>query len=309
MKIADILRESRKPFPSIEIVPPLKGMSREELISNIEPFMEFSPKYINVTCHRDEYEYVPNPDGSFSRKTVQNRISAVTVAGLIMSHFKVEAVPHIICAGATVGDIERELDNLYYMGIENVLALRGDCLASEKRFSPTPGGYRYADELVSGIRNYRREETGRHFSIGVGGYPEKHFEAPNIETDILNLKRKVDAGADYVITQMFFDNKVYYDFVDRCRKAGIDVPIIPGLKPLSTARQVHILPEAFSIDIPLELSTAMEEAGADREAAYRTGTEWCRKQCEDLLDHGVPAVHFYSMGKAANVAEILRTCF
>jgi len=309
MKISDILKESKKPFPSIEIVPPLKGMSREDLIANIKPFMEFDPKYINVTCHRDEYEYTPNPDGTFSRRTVQNRISEVTVAGLIMSQFNVEAVPHIICAGATIADIERELDNLYYMGIENVLALRGDCLSSEKRFTPTPGGYRYGSELVEGIRNYRKEETGRHFSIGVGAYPEKHFEAPNIETDILNLKRKVDAGADYIITQMFFDNKVFYEFVEKCREAGITVPIIPGLKPLSTAKQVHILPEAFSIDIPVELSEAMDKAGDNKEEAYRIGMEWCRNQCTDLIAHGVPAVHFYTMGKAKNVADILRFCF
>jgi len=309
MKISDILKESKKPFPSLEIVPPLKGMSREEILASIKPFMEFDPKYINVTCHREEVEYVENPDGTFTRRFVQNRVSEVAVSAAIMSAYGIEAVPHIICAGATVEKINEELDNLYYLGIENCLALRGDCLAGEKRFAPTPGGYSFANELVAGIRNYRVDETGRHFSIGVGGYPEKHFEAPNLETDIANLKKKIDAGADYVITQMFFDNEVFYDYVRRCREAGITVPIIPGLKPLSTARQIHLLPESFSIDIPLELSSRMEAAKDDKELAYRIGTDWCKEQCKDLLAHGVPAVHFYTMGKSRNITEILRECF
>jgi len=309
MKISDILKESKKPFPSLEIVPPLKGMSREDLIGSIKPFMEFAPKYINVTCHRDEYEFVPNPDGSFTRRVVQNRISEVAVCAAIMNSYNIEAVPHIICAGSTIEQINQELDNLYYMGIDNCLALRGDCLTSEKRFTPTPGGYSYASELVEGIRKYRVEDTGRHFSIGVGGYPEKHFEAPNIETDIQNLKKKVDAGADYIITQMFFDNEVFYEFERKCRAAGITVPILPGLKPLSSVRQIRMLPESFSLDIPLELSKAVEEAADDKEAVYQIGTEWCRKQCQDLLAHGVPAVHFYTMGKTRNICDILKSCF
>ena len=194
-------------------------------------------------------------------------------------------------------------------------------MTGEKRFSPTPGGYSYASELVEGIRKYqgsagyqRKTQNSsaaddRYFCIGVGGYPEKHFEAPNIETDIENLKKKVDAGADYIITQMFFDNQVYYDFVERCRKAGITVPIIPGLKPLSTARQVRMLPESFSLDIPLELTEAIKEAGDDRNKIYSIGTEWCTMQCKDLISHGVPAVHFYTMGKSENIVRILKECF
>ncbi len=303
MKISEILKNSTKTYPSLEIVPPLKGIGREELLENIKPLMEFEPKYINVTCHREEVEFVPNPDGTYSRKTVQNRVSEVAVASAIMDRYHVDAVPHMICAGATKEKIASELETLQYMGIDNVLALRGDCLTGEKRFTPTPGGYSFADELVEGIRR----DTGDFFSIGVGGYPEKHFEAPNIETDIENLKRKVDAGADYVITQMFFDNRVFYDFERRCREAGITVPIIPGLKPMSTARQVHLLPEAFSIDIPLELSREME--GANKEDAYRIGTDWCIAQCKDLIAHGVPAVHLYTMTKSQNIIEILRACF
>ena len=303
----------------MEIVPPLRGITKDELLESIAPFMEFKPKYINVTSHRDEFEFRQDADGSFSRHLVRNRISETTVCAAIMSRYDVDVVPHLICGGSTVEEVESRLDNLAFLGINNILALRGDSMTGEKRFTPTPGGYRYANELVEGIRSYqgsssyRRsrglETDDRYFCIGVGAYPEKHFEAPNIETDIANLKRKVDAGADYIITQMFFDNQVYYDFVDRCRKAGITVPIIPGLKPLSTARQISTLPEAFSLDIPLELTEAMKDAKNDKEAAYRIGTEWCTMQCKDLIAHGVPAVHFYTMGKSENIVNILKECF
>ena len=316
MTVSEILSKSTKAFPSLEIVPPLRGMTKNELLESVSPFMEFSPRYINVTSHRDEFEYRAMADGSFSRHLVRNRISETTVCAAIMDRYDVEVVPHIICAGAAKEEIESKLDNLEFLGINNIVALRGDSMTGEKRFTPTPGGYSYASELVKGIRSYqgsaayRRQRNGeRYFCIGVGGYPEKHFEAPNLETDIENLKKKVDAGADYVITQMFFDNKVYYDFVARCRAAGITVPIIPGLKPLSTIKQLTSLPEAFSLDIPQELTLEMKRAGDDKEAAYRTGTEWCVMQCRDLIAHGVPAVHFYTMGKSANIVNILKECF
>ena len=319
MKVSEILNASTKAFPSIEIVPPMRGITKTELLESIAPFMEFSPKYINVTSHRDEFEYREEADGSFTRHLIRNRISETTVCAAIMSRYDVEVVPHLICGGCTAEEIESKLDNLAFMGINNLVALRGDSMSGEKRFTPTPGGYRYASELVKGIRSYQgsntyRRERGletndRYFCIGVGAYPEKHFEAPNLETDIENLKKKVDAGADYIITQMFFDNQVYYDFVERCRTAGINVPIIPGLKPLSTARQVSMLPEAFSLDIPIELTQEIAKAGNDKAAVYQIGTEWCAMQCKDLLKHGVPAVHFYTMGKSDNITRILQDCF
>ena len=307
MKIRDILETSRKAFPSLEIVPPLKGITHNELIESVRPFMEFCPKYINVTCHRDEYEFREEADGTFSRHLVRNKVSEVAVCSAIMSAYRIDAVPHMICGGNTADEIDNKLSDLKFLGIENIMALRGDCTVGEKRFVPSEGGYRYANELVEAICAF--EKGADLFSIGVGGYPEKHFEAPNIETDIENLKRKVDAGADYIITQMFFDNTVYYDYVERCRKAGIEVPIIPGLKPLTTARQVSLLPESFSIDIPVELTSEIRAAGNDKEAVYRTGTDWCIAQCRDLIAHGVPAVHFYTMGKAENILRILRECF
>ena len=319
MKVSEILATSKRAFPSLEIVPPLRGLTKGELLESIAPFMEFKPKYINVTSHRDEFEYRQEADGSFSRHLVRNRISETTVCSAIMSRYDVDVVPHLICGGNTVEEIESRLDNLAFLGINNILALRGDSMTGEKRFTPTPGGYRYTSELVEGIRNYQGSSTyrrskgldtdDRYFCIGVGAYPEKHFEAPNIETDIANLKKKVDAGADYIITQMFFDNNIYYNFVAKCRAAGITVPIIPGLKPLSTVRQIGTLPESFSLDIPLELTEAMKSAGDDRKAAYRIGTEWCTMQCKDLIAHGVPAVHFYTMGKSENIVSILQECF
>ena len=319
MKVSEILASSSKAFPSLEIVPPLRGITKDELLESIAPFMEFCPKYINVTSHRDEFEFREEADGTFSRHLIRNRISETTVCAAIMSRYDVDVVPHLICGGNTAEEIESRLDNLAFLGINNILALRGDSMTGEKRFTPTPGGYRYASELVEGIRNYQgsssyRRSRGldteeRFFCIGVGAYPEKHFEAPNLETDIANLKKKVDAGADYIITQMFFDNQVYYDFVSKCRDAGITVPIIPGLKPLSTARQVNTLPEAFSLDIPVELTEEMRKAGEDKAASYEIGTEWCTMQCKDLIAHGVPAVHFYTMGKSENIVSILRECF
>ena len=326
MKVSEILANSKKPYPSIEIVPPLRGITKNELLESIAPFMEFSPKYINVTSHRDEFEYREEADGSFSRHLLRNRLNETTVCAAIMSRYDVAVVPHLICGGSTKEEIESKLDNLEFLGINNIVALRGDSMKEEKRFTPAPGGYAYANELVEGIRQYqgsaayrrrRKMENGqnepgrddRFFCIGVGAYPEKHFEAANIETDILNLKRKVDAGADYIITQMFFDNQIYYDFVEKCRAAGINVPIIPGLKPLSTARQISVLPEAFSLDIPLELTKEIERHSNDKDAVYRIGTEWCTMQCKDLLEHGVPAVHFYTMGKSHNITDILRKCF
>ena len=319
MKVSEILTQSTKAFPSIEIVPPLRGITKNELLESIAPFMEFKPKYINVTSHRDEFEFREEPDGSFSRHMVRNRISETTVCAAIMSEYDVEVVPHLICGGNTVEEIQSRLDNMAFMGINNLVALRGDSMTGEKRFSPTPGGYKYASELVEGIRSYqgsssyRRsrglETDDRFFCIGVGAYPEKHFEAPNIETDIANLKKKIDAGADYIITQMFFDNQVYYDFVDKCRAAGITVPIIPGLKPISTSRQISVLPEAFSLDIPLELTREIAKAGDNKDKVYQIGTEWCTAQCKDLIAHGAPAVHFYTMGKSGNIVNILRECF
>lgn len=308
MKITDIISHHDGAFPSIEIVPPLKGVSKSELLDSVRPFMEFNPPYINVTCHRDEVEFRPQPDGSFSRHLIRRRVSETAVCAAIQAEFGVEVVPHIICGGATADSTDALLHDLKFLGISNIMALRGDSLVGEKRFTPEAGGFRYASELVAAVRKFDEAE-GTDFCIGVGAYPEKHFEAPNLDEDIANLRRKVDAGADFIITQMFFDNAVFYSFRDKCRKAGINVPIIPGLKPLSTARQIDLLPESFSLDIPQDLVREIKSHASDKAACYQIGLEWCQSQCADLLKNDVPAVHFYTMGRPDNVVSILKKCF
>ncbi len=298
-----------KPFPSLEIVPPLKGITKAELLESIRPFMDFGPRYINVTCHRDEYEFRPGPDGSYTRHLLRKRISQTAVCAAVQAAFpEVEVVPHLICGGASAEQIESQLQDFKFMGIRNILVLRGDAVPGEKRFTPERDGYAHADELVAAIRRFEAAQAGgeRLFTLGVGGYPEKHFESPNLDTDIRFLKQKVDAGADQIITQMFYDNAVFYRFVERCRAAGITVPIVPGIKPLSSARQVDLLPESFSIDIPLALTA---EIAAHPEDAYRIGQEWSLMQCRDLLAHGVEEIHFYTMGRSDNVINVLRDCF
>ena len=308
MKISEILSTSVRPFASLEIVPPLKGMTKAELLDSIRPFMEFNPPFMNITSHRDEVEYVPRPDGGFDRHQIRRRISETAVCAAIQSEFDVEVVPHVICGGATAEQIEFLLQDFKFLGVDNILALRGDSLVGEKRFTPIPGGYSHASELVKAVSDFEKTNDKR-FCVGVGGYPEKHFEAPNIEQDIAHLKEKVDAGADYIVTQMFFDNSVFYRFVDLCRQAGITIPIIPGLKPLSTARQVSLLPKSFSIDIPEPLTSEIQSHAEDKAACYEIGREWCLSQCRDLIAHGVKAIHFYTMGRPDNVLDILRECF
>lgn len=306
MKLKEKISAPHTAFPSLEIVPPLKGVSKQELLDSVNPFLEFNPPFINVTCHRDEYEFVPGPDGNFVRKLVRRRVSETAVCAAMQAAFPhIEIVPHLICGGASAEMIESQLHDLKFLGISNILALRGDSTVGETRFKPEPGGYSHASELVKAIRDFDAA-NGTDFSIGVAGYPEKHFEAPNLEADIANLKHKVDQGADFIITQMFFSNDVFYEFRDKCRAAGITVPIIPGLKPLSTLRQIELLPESFSLDIPQELVTEIRSHSG---SAYQIGMEWCAAQCEDLLKHDVPAVHFYTMGRPDNITAILKRFF
>lgn len=317
MKVADILRQKEKPFPSFELVPPLRGSDVQKLYDAIEPLMEFKPPYLNITCHRDETEYRQQPDGTYERVTVTKRPGSVAIAAAVMRRFKVEVVPHLICGGASKHKLENDLIDLNFLDIQNVMALRGDVVPGEKFFTPEPNGYRYSSELVAHIHamngGHYLDETltdavPTHFCIGVGGYPEKHYEAPNAETDIRNLKQKVDAGADYIVTQMFFDNARFFDFVRRCRAAGITIPIVPGLKPISTMRHIEMLPRTFSIDIPEALMKEIRSC-KDNEAVYRTGIEWCTMQSRELLAGGVPAIHYYTMGKSENVRKVLAEVF
>ncbi len=318
MKVIDILRSAEKPFASFELVPPLKGSDASRLYQSLDPLMEFQPPFINITCHRDEIEFVPNGDGTFTRMTLAKRPGTVAIVAAIMRRYpKLEIVPHVICGGSSCSRVESELLDLHFLGLNNIMALRGDALPGQKHFLPEPDGFSHSSELVEMISNLNRGQyldptvtngLCTDFCIGVAAYPEKHFEAANIETDIEHLKQKVDAGANYIVTQMFFDNERFFTFVDLCRKSGITVPIIPGLKPISSKKQIDLLPRAFHIDIPQELVTLMEKTKTAEEA-YNLGIEWAIKQSRELLEHGFPAIHYYTMAKPDNVCEIVRAVF
>ena len=318
MKVIDILRSAEKPFASFELVPPLKGSDASRLYQSLDPLMEFQPPFINITCHRDEIEFVPNGDGTFTRMTLAKRPGTVAIVAAIMRRYpKLEIVPHVICGGSSCSRVESELLDLHFLGLNNIMALRGDALPGQKHFLPEPDGFSHSSELVEMISNLNRGQyldptvtngLCTDFCIGVAAYPEKHFEAANIETDIEHLKQKVDAGANYIVTQMFFDNERFFTFVELCRKAGITVPIIPGLKPISSKKQIDLLPRAFHIDIPQELVTLLEKTKT-AEDAYNLGIEWAIKQSRELLEHGFPAIHYYTMAKPDNVCQIVRAVF
>ena len=317
MKVIDILKGAHKPYTSFELVPPLKGSDINKLYNSIEPLMEFNPPFINMTAHRDEVEYRRTPDGNFRQVTITKRPGTVAIAAAIMKRFNVEVVPHVICGGATRNEVENLLLDLNFLGIQNVMALRGDAIPGEKYFTPTPGGHAHSCDLVEQIAGMNkgkylddtlRDVVPTDFCVGVAGYPEKHCEAANLTMDIEYLKRKVDAGADYIVTQMFFDNAKFFSFVEKCRAAGITVPIIPGIKPISTQRHIDLLPRAFSIDIPEELMKELLKCRTN-EAIYRLGIEWAILQCKELLESGARAVHFYTMGKADNIREIIKKAF
>lgn len=317
MKVIEILAQKKSPFASFELVPPLKGSDISKLYNSIEPLMEFAPPFINITFHRDEVEYRQKADGTIEKVTVTKRPGSVAIAAAIMKRFPVEVVPHIICGGASRHKIENDLLDLNFLDIQNVVALRGDAIPGQKHFSPEPDGHRYSCELVEQIHKLNQgiyldesitNAISTNFCIGVAGYPEKHYEAPNIDIDIENLKQKVEAGADYIITQMFFDNAKFYQFTKQCRAAGITVPIIPGLKPISTQTHIEMLPRAFSLDLPQELMQELRKCKANKDI-YQVGIEWCTAQSKDLLAHGAPAIHYYTMGKADNIREILKRSF
>lgn len=318
MKVIDILNGKRRPFASFELVPPLKGSDASRLYQSLDPLMKFQPPFINITCHRDEIEFVPNGDGTFTRMTLAKRPGTVAIVAAIMRRYpKLEIVPHVICGGSSCSRVESELLDLHFLGINNIMALRGDALPGQKHFLPEPDGFSHSSELVGMISDLNRGQyldptvkqgLATDFCIGVAGYPEKHFEAANLESDIQNLRGKVEAGADYIVTQMFFDNKKFFTFVELCRKAGIKVPIIPGLKPISSKKQIDMLPRAFHIDIPQELVSLMNKTKT-AEDAYQLGIEWAIKQSRELLEHGFPAIHYYTMAKPDNVCEIVRAVF
>jgi len=287
------------------------------LFDNIDPLMEFKPPFIDVTYHREEYVYKKMPSGLLEKRTTRKRPGTVGICAAIQNHYKVDTVPHIICGGFSREETENALIDLHFLGIDNILVLQGDAIKTESRFIAEPDGYKFASELLEQVVKMNKgfylddelqNTSPTDFCVGVAGYPEKHFSAPNLKADLKYLKLKVDLGAEYIVTQMFFNNEKYFSFVDECRKAGINVPIIPGIKPLTGKGQLTILPKTFHIDIPEELSEEVEKC-KDNTAAKEVGIEWCIQQSKELIKSNVPTLHFYSMGKSDPIYRIAKELF
>lgn len=318
MKVTEHIKQANgKTLFSFEIVPPQKGQNIQELYNNIDPLMEFKPPFIDVTTSREEHVYIPKENGLLEQKITRMRPGTVGICASLKYKYNVDAIPHVLCGGFTKEETEYVLVDCHYLGLDNVMALRGDAMKHEKYFSPTKEGNHYASELVAQIKDLNKGkylhkiiETpyNSDFCIGVAGYPEKHLEAPSMDADLRRLKQKVDAGADYVVTQMFFDNKKYFDFVEKARDFGISVPIIPGIKPIAVKRHLQILPQVFRLDVPEELITEVEKC-KDNKQVRQVGVEWAIKQSKELIAKGVPVVHFYSMGKSDNIKTIASAVF
>lgn len=317
MKVTEHLEKAQECLFSFEILPPLKGQHIKSLFEAIDPLMEFKPPFIDVTYHREEYIYKTRENGLLEKITTRKRPGTVGICAAIMNRYKVDAVPHLICGGFSKEETENALIDLNFLGIDNVLVLRGDHIKSEGSFIPEPNGHQYASDLIQQVVNLNKgnflDEDSKHhapsnFCIGVAGYPEKHFEAPNMETDLKYLKLKQDLGAEYIVTQMFFDNKKYLNYVKKCREIGITIPIIPGLKPISTKKQITILPSIFHMDIPIELSMEVEKCKSN-EDVQKVGIEWSINQARELIQSDVPCLHFYSMGKSQSIKQIAEALF
>jgi len=302
---------------SFEVLPPLKGQHIQTLFDHIDPLMEFNPPFIDVTYHREEFEYKKLPNGLLERKTVRKRPGTVGICAALQNKYKIDAVPHIICGGFTKEETENALIDLNFLGIDNIMVLQGDARKPDRDFKPEEGGHAYASELLEQVVDLNRGiflddelEQAHHsdFCIGVSGYPEKHMAAPNLELDMKYLKQKVDKGADYIVTQMFFDTQKYIDFVTKCREIDITIPIVPGLKPITSLRQLTILPQIFHIDLPFDLTNALEKA-KNNDQAKEIGIEWAIQQSKELIEFGVPTLHYYSMGKSESVYKVAREVF
>ena len=302
---------------SFEILPPLKGQHIQTLFDHIDPLMEFNPPFVDVTYHREEFEYKKLPNGLMERKTVRKRPGTVGICAALQSKYKIDAVPHIICGGFTKEETENALIDLNFLGIDNIMVLQGDARKQDRDFKPEVGGHTYASELLEQVVDLNRgvfldeeleQEHHSDFCIGVSGYPEKHMAAPNLELDMKYLKQKVDKGADYIVTQMFFDTQKYIDFVTKCREMDINIPIVPGLKPITSLRQLTLLPQIFHIDLPSDLTNALEKA-KNNDQAKEIGIEWAIKQSKDLISFGVPSLHYYSMGKSESVYKVASEVF
>ena len=318
MKVTEHIQKANKETQfSFEILPPLKGAHIQSIFDNIDPLMEFKPPFIDVTYHREEYIFKELENGLLKKQVVKKRPGTVGICAAIQNKYEVDAVPHILCGGFTKEDTENFLIDLDFLGIDNVVALRGDAVKNETYFKSEKEGHQFASELVSQITDLSAgkylddallNSSKTNFCIGVAGYPEKHMEAPSLDSDIHFLKQKIKNGADYIITQMFFDNQKYFDFVKKCRKAGITVPIIPGLKPISTKKQLNLIPHRFKVDLPNDLIDEVIKC-KDNKAIRQVGIDWCIEQSKELIANNVPLLHYYSMGKSTNIQQIASGVF
>ena len=313
MKVTEHIKNAKKTLFSFEILPPLKGISIQSIYTSLDPLMEFNPSFVDVTYHREEFVYKKRADGLLERRSVRKRPGTVGICAAIMNKYQVDTVPHIICGGFSKEETENALIDLDFLGIDNVLVLRGDPIKSETYFKPNKGGHSYASELLGQVHEMNngvyldedlKNSAPTNFCIGVAGYPEKHFEAPNMRSDIHFLKKKVEAGADYIVTQMFFDNQQYFDFVNLCRENDITIPIIPGIKPMSTKKQLTLLPQRFHLNVPNPLVDQVLKCKTN-EAIRQVGVEWAIQQTKELIEFGAPCIHFYTMGKSDNVQKIV----
>ena len=316
MKVIEYIQKRKDTIFSFEIIPPLKGKGIEDLCAGIDPLMEFNPPFINVTYHREEYEYKKMGNGLLKKVSIRKRPGTVGICAALMNRYKVDAIPHIICGGFTKEETESALIDLKFLGVDNILALRGDPMKNEAAFVPTEGGNAYALDLIGQINEmnngqYLYEETKNspsNFCIGTAGYPEKHFEAMNLSSDLKNLKKKVDAGAEFIVTQLFYDNEKFFEFVSKCRDIGIDVPIIPGIKPITNLRHLSFIPKFFHVNFPEAFSNELEKCKNDEEVK-QVGIEWTTAQCKELVKADIPVIHFYTMGKGQAVKNIAKEIF
>lgn len=317
MSVASFLASEHPTAFSFEVLPPVRGKSIEQVFNTIDRLMPFNPAYINITTHRTEIIYREVSEGVFQRVAERTRPGTVAIAAALKGRYGIPAVPHVICSGFNRAELENELIDLSYLGITDLLVLRGDRAKGENRFVPMPDGHEHAADLCRQVCDFndgvmidgkRHESPAQRFSFGVAGYPEKHEEAMNIDIDIEYLKAKVEAGAEYVVTQMFFDNRRYFDFVSRCRAAGIDCPVIPGIKPLTSLTQRALLPKTFHIDLPHDLAEEFRRC-RDNDDAKALGVEWAIAQARELKAAGVPSIHFYSMNAAASVEAIAKAVY
>ena len=317
MKVVDLIRNTNKTAFSFEVLPPIKGTGIEKLYKDVDALREFDPQYINITTHRSEYIYKELGNGLFERTRLRRRPGTVAVAAALHNKYNITTVPHILCSGFTREDLEYELLDLQFLNITDILVLRGDKAKHESAFVPEPNGHTHALELIEQINRFNQgvfedgspiKVTNTPFSYGVACYPEKHEEAPNLDQDIYWLKKKVEAGAEYAVTQLFYDNSKYFRFVDRVRKEGITIPIIPGIKPFRKQSQLSMIPKTFKVDIPQDLALEALKCLTE-EDTEKLGVEWCIQQCKELIAYGVPSIHFYSVGAINSIKQVAKAIY